>query len=502
MRNPLPLLTAIAALRGGVLSAQPAPGVISGRVFNPASGEYVRNAQVRLEGTGVTAISEAGGEFRLYPVAPGQATVVVSYTGYRDATATVTVSAGATVQQDFNLESTLQPAQSAGSVVKLDAFRVSSEREGAAKAIMDQRNSMNITNTVASDSFGDNPEGNVGEFLKHLPGVELDLFYGEVRTVRLGGLASEYTSVTMDGISLASVDANNSGSGAARSFTMEMASLNSMESIEVSKTISADVDANAPAGTINLRTKRAFDRAGRRVSVQANLTAFSTRFNLDESRGPDERLSRKIHPGGIIDYSDVFLNRRLGVNLNISESMAYSANARTTITYNYTPTAADPRPVVPTSLAFLHAPRTNRRSTVNLTSDFRATPELFLSLGLLYNYADLNNPQRALTFGTGARNTVLGGNPLLEFLTSAPNATVTANPAAIVKQGQTITAVPRFEFRRGAFTLEGKFSGSNSISWYDPRGRWGSICDAGGPVATGVTFSARRTDHKSADWKL
>ncbi|MFM9092827.1 MAG: hypothetical protein ACKOUK_13945, partial [Verrucomicrobiota bacterium] len=258
----------------------------------------------------------------------------------------------------------------------------------------------------------------------------------------------------------------------------------------------------APAGTINLKTKRAFDRAGRRVSVQANLTAFSTRFNRDESRGPDDRLSRKIHPGGIIDYSDVFLNRRLGVNLNISESMAYSANARTTITYNYTPTAADPRPVVPTSLAFLHAPRTNRRSTVNLTSDFRATPELVLSLGLLYNYADLNNPQRALTFGTGARNTVLGGNPLLEFLTSAPNATVTANPAAIVKQGQTITAVPRFEFRRGAFTLEGKFSGSNSISWYDPRGRRGSIRDAGGPVATGVTVSARRTDNKSADWKL
>ena len=110
---------------------------------------------------------------------------------------------------------------------------------------MDQRRNMNITNTVASDTFGDNAEGNVGEFLKHLPGVELDLFYGEVRTVRLGGLGSEYTSVTMDGIALASVDANNSGSGAARSFTMEMASLNSMESIEVSKTISADMDANA-----------------------------------------------------------------------------------------------------------------------------------------------------------------------------------------------------------------------------------------------------------------
>ena len=93
----------------------------------------------------------------------------------------------------------------------------------------------------------------------------------------------------------------------------------------------------------------------------------------------------------------MFFNRRLGINLNISESMAYSANARTTLTYNYTPTAADPRPVVPTAIAFLHAPRTNRRSTVNLTSDFKATDRLVLSLTLLYNYADLNNPQHALT---------------------------------------------------------------------------------------------------------
>ena len=76
-----------------------------------------------------------------------------------------------------------------------------------------------------------------------------------------------------------------------------------------------------------------FDRAGRRMSAQANLTAFSTRFNFEETYGPDDRLSRKIHPGGILDYSDVFFNKRLGVNLNVSESMAYSANARTTTTY-------------------------------------------------------------------------------------------------------------------------------------------------------------------------
>ena len=482
-------------------------GTISGRIVNPATGAFVRNAQVRVEGTAVGTVSEDGGVYRLVGVPAGEATVVVTFTGYRLATAKVRVPAGGSASQDFELISALQAA-GADSIVKLDKFVVSNDREGNAKAIMEQKNSMNITNTVASDVFGDVAEGNVGEFLKHMPGIELDLVQGEVRTIRLRGLDSEYTQVTLDGVSLASADANAGAAGNARAFSFEQVSLASMDSIEVSKTISADVDANAPAGTINLRTKRAFDLSRRRVSVQTNLTAFSTRFNLDNSYGPDDRQSRKLHPGGIFDYSDVFFNKRLGINFNISESMAYSANARTILTYNYTPTAATPtapadtRPAVITAINFLHAPRTNRRSTVNFTTDFRATPKLTLSLTLLYNYADLNNPQRLLTFNTGARNTVVGADPLLAFTTNNTAANVTSNPFAIVKLGQTMSVVPKFEFRHGPLLVEGKFSGSNSVSWYDPRGRRGSLRDVGGPVLTGLTYSVARSSLKSADWKV
>ena len=504
-RNRLGFFTLIYALLLPLFSfAQPiGTGTITGRVFNPASKEYVRNAQVRVEGTNLVAASEDEGVYRITGVPAGEARIVVTFTGYTTATATVIVPAGGSVSRDFEIISSLQ-VPGGDATVKLDTFVVSSEREGNAKAIMEQRNSMNITNSVASDVFGDVAEGNVGEFLKHMPGVELDLVQGEIRTIRLRGLDSEYTQVTLDGVSLASADANSGAAGNARAFSFEQVSLSSMESIEVSKTISADVDANAPAGTINLKTKRAFDVAGRRVSAQANLTAFSARFNLDDSYGPDDRQSRKIHPGGIFDYSDVFFNKRLGLRLNISESMAYSANARTTITYNYTATAADPRPVVPTSLAFLHAPRTNRRSTVNFTADFKATSRLVLSIGLLYNYADLNNPQRALTFNAGSRANVIGDDPVVSF-TSNPGTTtttITSNPAAIVKLGQTLTAVPKFEYRVGNLIVEGKFAGSNSISWYDPRGRRGSIRDAGSPNLTGTSYTAQRSAYNSADWKI
>ena len=478
-----------------------ATGTITGRVFNPSTGEYLRNAQVTVVESGLTTVSSDGGEFSLSPVPAGKATLTVNYTGFRAASATLTVPAGGSINHEFTLVSTLQNVAADGTV-KLDAFRVSTEREGSAKAIMDQRRNLNITNTVASDTFGDNAEGNVGEFLKHLPGVELDLFYGEVRTVRLGGLGSEYTSVTMDGIALASVDANNSGSGAARSFTMEMASLNSMESIEVSKTISADMDANAPAGTINLRTKRAFDRAGRRVSSQANVVAHSEAFNFNRSLGPDEdRRSYKLRPGGILEYSDVFLNKRLGLVLNISESNVYQEALISSLAYSTAITATDQRPLVPTTLNYQWAPRFNKRFATTLTADYKITHDLNIGLGVVYNYADLWTPQRTVIFNAGTRANVIGTDPLLSF-TSSANGTVQVNPVAVSKMGETLTLLPRLAFKRGNFDLEAKGAYSDSTSWYDPLGRRNTIRDSNSPTASGVTFRATRASPLDPGWNF
>ncbi|MBI4623854.1 MAG: TonB-dependent receptor [Verrucomicrobia bacterium] len=480
-----------------------APGTVTGRVFSPNTGEYLRNAQVRIEETGQTTTSENGGEYRLSPVPAGRATLVVAYTGFRSASATVTIAAGATVTQDFNLISTLVTDTGPGTTIKLEKFVVSSEREGNAKAIMDQRNSMNVTNTVASDTFGDNAEGNIGEFMRHLPGVDLDQNYGEVRNVRLRGLGSEYTSVTIDGVSLASADANAGAAANARAFTMEMASLNSMESIEVSKTVSADVDANAPAGTINLKTKRAFDRAGRRFTWQATAAMHSEEFTLHRTPGPDDdRNSRKIRPGGILEYSDVFFDKRLGVVLNVSESNVYQEALITTHTFNRTPTAADLRPEVLTALSFQHAPRFNKRFATTLTTDFRATRQLALSLGLVYNYADLWTPQRTVTFNTGARATVIGPDPLLRFRTNSTAASAVVNPVGVAKLGETFTVLPKFEYKAGNLEVEGRIAYSDATSWYNPKNRRGTIRDANSPAATGVNWRAERSSTSDVDWKI
>ena len=90
-------------------------------------------------------------------------TLEVIYTGYRKVTATVDVPAGASATKNFELVSTLQDPSASTTApdgtVKLQAFTVNSEREGNAKAIMEQKRNMNITTTVASDIFGDVTDG-------------------------------------------------------------------------------------------------------------------------------------------------------------------------------------------------------------------------------------------------------------------------------------------------------------------------------------------------------
>src|SRR5215510_12081665 len=75
-------------------------GTIEGRVFNPATGEYVRNAEVRVQGTETVAYSEDGGRFLIPNVPAGDATLVVSYTGYQTATVRVPVTGGSVATRD------------------------------------------------------------------------------------------------------------------------------------------------------------------------------------------------------------------------------------------------------------------------------------------------------------------------------------------------------------------------------------------------------------------
>jgi TonB-dependent receptor len=498
--------------------AQGTTGTIRGRVFNPATAQYVRNAEIRVQGTDRIAYSEEGGNYELTNLAAGEVTLIVSFTGYKVISITVPVSAGQTATRDIELVSSLA-GPAAGETVRMGEFVVSSEREGNAKAIMEQRRNMNVTTSVASDVFGDVAEGNVGEFLKFLPGVDLEYVDAETRGPRLGGLDPQYVGVTMDGSKLASADAFasyngmiNGGAGdAVRSVGFEQMSINSIESIEISRTSSADMDADAPAGTINLKTKRAFDRKGRRIDWQASLSANSDDFSLGKTYRPGDTKSRLIRPNFTFDYSDVFMEQRLGIRLGLSQSKVLLQQQYVTHTYNRTPTLADPRPMVLTAVAFSDGPKFVDRSAVSLTADFKASSRLVLSMTAMFSAYDGATYTRALTFTAATNNTNnnTGRGTVVGDLTNIRTNGLTANTgrATSITGGQnfdkltnTITFAPKFEFTLGRLIVDGGVTYSRSKNDYEAIARGTIRVDTTNAVV--ADFRATRPSSDSAEWTV
>ena len=105
--------------------------MIIGRVFNPATGEYIRNAEVRIEGTQQVAISEEGGYYRLTNSPLGEVTVVATYTGHESATARLTVSAGSPATHDFEL-APIGSRRKEGDIVR-QPIRIHAAQDSAAR---------------------------------------------------------------------------------------------------------------------------------------------------------------------------------------------------------------------------------------------------------------------------------------------------------------------------------------------------------------------------------
>lgn len=479
-------------------------GVITGRVVEPATGEYLRNAIIKINGRQV-AVSGDGGEFRINNAPAGDVELRVEFTGYNTETMVVHVVPGETVRQEVAMYSSLVRSDST-----LEAVNVVGIREGDARAIMEQRASMNIVNTLSADSFGDIGDGNPAEFLKYMPGVDFDSVADDVpRNISLRGLPARYTRVTVNGITSAGgADANTSTtSPTARTFSFEQSALAGIESINISKTVSADMDADAPAGTIDIRTRKAFDRKDRSIVVQLAGATHTGLWDDHPRAGWQEGGygGQKFLPIAQITYADVFLDRRLGVTAGISSSTSYVEHAQITANRNYIPTAVSPDPYAVTSIGAAVYYREYGRQTASLGLDFKATDDLSLSLVAMTSKGDIDPATTTTTFTTNARSrgVVGGGDPALDFTT---NSLATSNTLQVAhtynyKVGHTRNFIPSFEWNSANFKLDGHVMYSDSNSGYDPE-RKGQVYQITNTVTAPGNFSAERSNMMIQDWEV
>ena len=245
---------------------------------------------------------------------------------------------------------------------------------------------------------------------------------------------------------------NGSAGSATRSFSFEQVSINSIESIEISRVTPADLDGDAVAGTINMKMKRAFDTKGRRLVWALSGGFNSEEMTLKRTAGPDDGHGRKVRPTVSLNYSESFLNGRLGILIGLSESNLYNEQQRVQNAYGAgTGTSAGQQVV--TSVIFKDGPKWTERQTFTSTVDFKATKSLILSLSASFNGYEMFAYNRLSTLTTGAGQ--LAGSDLLTIRTATGAANMNNGNGNINKRTMGYTIIPKFEHRWRSFIFDG-----------------------------------------------
>jgi TonB-dependent receptor len=357
MKLPAFLLYSFALAAAPAILAQ-TTGSVTGRVLNAATGAYLAGATIAVEGAAASEVSADGGMFRLHDVPAGARTLVVTYPGLDAARVAVTVSGGAT--RDVLVELSAK-------IYQLDAFRVSELREGEAAAVARQRAAENIKQVIATDTFGNVADANVGNLLTRLPGISAQRDEGEVHLISIRGVDPQFNSVMVDGTRLSG--ATTRSDGLSRAFEVDKVSTNSIESIEVVKAQLPEMDADAIGGTINLKTKSGFDRKGRDIRWAAGTNIYQRRAVYE--------------PSGSVAYSDVLgKDRRLGLAFNLSYNRTYGPRAAFRAGYQ------NPSFTAPTAMSDFQTSEdeiTLTRIGTGLKLDYKLSPSVSVFFNTLYN---------------------------------------------------------------------------------------------------------------------
>jgi len=252
-----------------VAQAQSGKGSIAGRVTDSSSGALV-GAQVTVQPMGVSVVSDARGQFFINDLEPGRYTVTITYVGFGAFTQTLNVAAGHAANVDAKLAVESQNLQ-----VLVTAERASGEAEEVNREITAD----NIVQVLSSDVIRSLPNANLADALGRLPSVTIERDEGEGKYVQVRGTEPRLTNTTIDGINVPSPESG------VRQIKFDAIPADIVESVEINKTLQANMDGDGIGGSINLVTKTAGERPTINVSGMGGYTPIANGRRLVETTG-------------------------------------------------------------------------------------------------------------------------------------------------------------------------------------------------------------------------
>jgi TonB-dependent receptor len=277
--------------------AQGGKGTISGTVKDSA-GATLPSALIELQPGGKKFVSDDQGTFRITDVAAGDYTLAISYVGFAPTHLTVKVDAG----QTANLDAVLTVASQSDQVI------VTADRLlGEAEAINIERMADDIVQVLPSKVILSLPNTNVADAVGRLPSVTLERDEGEGKYLQIRGTEPRLSNTTVDGVEIPSPESN------VRNIKLDIIPADLVDRIEVSKTLSANQDADAIGGSVNLVTKTAGDRPTYDLSGMGGYTPIIGGRWLDAFSGTMGKRFGKSQKFGVLLSGSYDWNGR-GIN--------------------------------------------------------------------------------------------------------------------------------------------------------------------------------------------
>ncbi len=345
---------------------------VEGYVKDAKTGEGLFGANIMIVGTSMGAATDMNGRFVILNVKPGSYTLRATYIGYKTQNIKATIKENESLKQNFQLE----PVGVEGKAVVVTA-----QASGQTQAINQQLSSDQILDVVSAAKIQELPDANAAESVGRLPGISVLRNGGEGTEVVIRGMQPKYNQITIDGIQMSSSNPDD------RSTDLSMISSNMLEGIQVSKTVTPDMDANVIGGTVNFELREA--RAGKPGIPKFGLLVQGGYNNLSDAYN---KFNNYKYVGSA---EERFLNDRLGIfaqvdierkNLTSNEMGAAYTHASNSTTQYYT-----------TALNLYDIPRDIQRNNAALVIDYKL-PEGKIKLSNFFSTGNSNNQTRQETF--------------------------------------------------------------------------------------------------------
>jgi TonB-dependent receptor len=273
-------------------SAMALPAVastITGSVADSAGVRPLQGAEVRIPSLGRVTNADSAGRFRFTGIPAGTYEVVVSFAGAGRESQSVTVGAEGTVQLSFAL---------APVGTDIETILVLGQQANLLSSLQRQRASDTVTTVLTRDAIGQFPDQNVAESLRRAPGINILNDQGEGRFVAIRGLDPNLNAASINGARVPAPESD------VRSVALDVIPNELIESIEVKKSLTPDMDADTIGGSIEINTTSAFDRE--KGFVSASL------------EGSYNELSNRLTPKASVDFS-----ARLSEDFGIAGGFSY-----------------------------------------------------------------------------------------------------------------------------------------------------------------------------------